>query len=135
MTPSKSHNPYTRIRQQQEEIRKYQELALVYEQSYKTYRGECEATVYNANMDITLCMQILKDVRPWVYPGALDNIVRDHVVRRGVSPATSDLTRLIQDTRQTTFLPIARPVKCMPVSDVLTKNTPLAFGVEEENEF
>lgn len=113
----------------------YKELILSNEQSHKSYISKCAATIQNANMDIRLCMNIIRDVRPWVYPGALDNIVRDHVVRRGVSPATLDLTHVIQDTRQTTFVPIARHVKYMPVCDVLTKNTPLAFGVEEENEF
>ena len=113
----------------------YRELAIETKRSFTAYVRKCEATVANANMDIHLCMVILRDVRPWVYPGALDNIVRDHVVRRGVSPATLDLTRLIQDTRQTTFVPIAQSVKHTPVCDVLTKNTPLAFGVEEENDF
>lgn len=134
----KTHNPYTRIRQQAEEIAAYKG----HMESFDVFKKKAENTIKCANMDIHLLMTIIKDIRPFVYPGALDNIVRMYVVQHGVSPATNELLEIIRDTRESTFLPIARPIPeasavkdsrpSTPVTAAKVKSA--AFGVEEEQE-
>ena len=130
-------NPYTRIRLQAEEIETYRGHLLAYEHTYQDFKNRAKNTMRGANMDIHLLMTIIKDLRPWVAPGTLDGIVRKHVVRRGVSPATTDLLDMIKDTRQTMFIPIARQIhedmrSSTPVTDFIGESK--AFGLEEELE-
>lgn len=130
-----ANNPYTRIRLQNEEIDTYRGHLLSYERTYDDHRKRSQNAMRNANMDIHLLMTIVKEVRPWVAPGALDEIIREHIARRGVSPATNGLIDMIKDTRQAMFIPIARPiVEHARPSTPVTKARPMsrAFGVEEE---
>lgn len=134
----KSQNPYTRIRKQAAEIDTYRGHLLSYEQTYSSYKKKAENTMKNANMDICLLMTIIKDIRPCVIPGALDSVVRENIAKRGVSPATADLVKMIQDTRQPMFIPIAQPIaevarrSSTPVTEAGMNSK--AFGVEEEEE-
>lgn len=132
-----ANNPYTRIRLQAEEIDTYRGQLLSYEQTYRDYMKKASKAMRNANMDICLLMNIIKELRPWVSPGALDCIVREHITGRAVSPATTYLLDVIKDTRQAMFIPIARPIAgdtrpSTPVTDAMEKSK--AFGVEEDDE-
>ena len=139
MKPCGANNPYTRIRQQAAEIEKYRGHLLQYEHTYDASVRKARASARSANMDIDLLMAIIKEVRPWCYPGTLDNIVREHITTRGVSPATFGLVAMIEDTRQGYFIPIATPVpqitdKGPPTPVTEAKKKMAAFGVEEEEE-
>ena len=138
MKSNNNNNPYTRIRLQAEEIDTYRGHLLSYERTYQDYTKRASNAMRNANMDICLLMNIIRELRPWVSPVTLDVIVREHITRRGVSPATTGLLDMIRDTRQPMFIPIARPIAeedtrpTTPVTDVMAKSR--AFGVEEEDE-
>ena len=142
MTPTatKPHNPYTRIRQQAAELQTYQANLRAFQQAHEAHVRAAGATLENANMDIDLLMTIVREIRPWCYPGSLDSIVREHITRRGVSPATNDLVGIIEDTRQGFFLPIAKPVplisdaRPLAVVTMEAQEKLKAFGFEEEEE-
>ena len=137
------HNPYTIIRQQAAEIEKLSGQLQQDKQSHDASIRKALATMRDLRMDVGLTMAIIKEVRPWCYPGTLDTIVRDKIIRHGVGHATMDLVSMIEDTRQGFFIPIAKPGPQIadkrpytPVTEATKESG--AFGdeeVEEEGEF